>query len=204
MAKKVKWQLDSANVTEPLATCGKWKAELGCDELYSEGLVFILYAVNEAVNEKVPEFFGKEQSIPEPEEAMTLITQVSERMVKNLICSQPCRCRCQNVYVVSLNEGDFEKVQKNEKAAPGLHFRLLPRYQHDEGFLKRIDKDGDENDGLALMAEWRKQFLLRDKTGKWGDFPRPRKKYPCEWTRYAEYIRAKLKRAVEESSKKCC
>jgi len=42
------------------------------------------------------------------------------------------------VYVASLNEGDWEKVQMGDKPSIGLHFRLLPRYQHDEYFLKHL------------------------------------------------------------------
>jgi len=124
-------------------------------------------------------------------------------MVAGLTCSQPCECKCQNVYVVSLNEGDFENVQGDRKASLGIHFRLLPRYQHDEYFLKRINEDGTDNDGFAMTAEWRKQYLRREKGDKLPDWQKPRKEFPDEWKKCAEGIRAKLKKAVEESQN-CC
>src|SRR4030042_657472 len=166
---KVVWREDPEAVTEPLATCGNWRAELAYKDIYSEGLVFIKYKNKH----KVPAYFGDKRGIQAREKAMILIEEVCQRMVRTLTCPLPCKCKCQNVYIVSLNEGDLEKTQREEDPSVGLHFRLLPRYQHDEGFLKRINSDGTDNDGFALMAEWRKQFLRRKKTGKWDWFPVP-------------------------------
>ena len=151
----------------------------------------------------MPAFFGHQTGIPDPENVILLIAEVCKRMVERLTCSWPCECKCQNVYVVSLNEGDFENVRGHKKASLGIHFRLLPRYEHDGYFLKRINDDGTDKDGFALMAEWRKQFQLREKTAHPPDFQKPREKFPSEWGKSAERIRAKLKKAVEESQK-CC
>jgi hypothetical protein len=99
-----------------------------------------------------------------------------------------------------LNEGGLNKFQAKKPQELGLHFWRLPRYLHDEGFLTRINEYGSNNDGFALMVEWRKQFLLRKKTGQWGDFPKPKQKTraPGEWRQYAERTRIKLKGAVGE------
>jgi hypothetical protein len=200
MADKVKWQFNVPDADEALlAKCRCWAAELAYKDVYSEGLVFIKES-----GKSVPAYFGYPQvTLPEPRNLIRLIEQVSQAMVAGLTCSWPCECKCQNVHVVSLNEGDFEKVQRNEKASLGVHFRLLPRYQHDEYFLKRINDDGTDNDGFALMAEWRKQFQLREKTGRLPDFQKPREKPRWKWRESAERIREKLKKAVEESQK-CC
>ena len=110
-------------------------------------------------------------------------------MVEKLRCSLPCHCKCQGVYVVSLNEGGFEKIDKGLDVDLGLHFRLLPRYQHDEGFLGQIGTNDDYNDGFALMAHWRQQFLQRKATGKWGSFPQPYDEQNLEtWRAYVERI----------------
>jgi len=180
------------------AKCGKWIAELGYDP-YSEGLVIVKYMDN------APAYWGQAKALPEPENAVALIEAMSKIMVRGLTCSQPCKCQCQLVYVASLNEGDFKHVQLDEPLSVGLHFWLLPRYQHDYGFLKEINEDGTDNDGFAMIAEWRRQFLLRKKTEQWGNFPRPKPRDgdSSEWTKYAEGIRAKLKKAVEESQN-CC
>jgi len=195
MADKVEWQFSlpksAGGDLTLLAKCGHWVAEFGRDKIYSEGEVFVRY---DGVDGVVPAFFGQKKTIPEPDKAMALIAEVSQRMVERLRCSQHCECKCQNVYVVSLNEGDFEKVQKKEKHSIGIHFRLLPRYQHDEYFLKRINPDGGDNDGLSLMAEWREQYLLREKTGKWGWFPQPKNNNPLAWCNYVNQTIAQLQR----------
>lgn len=144
---------------------------------------------------------------------MLLIDEVSRAMVAGPRCSQPCRCKCQNVYVVSLNEGDFRNVQEGKAPSLGIHFRLLPRYQHDMGFLSQLDNDDNLNDGLALMAEWRRQYLRRERirrrtkettkerTTELDDFPQPwddkdtekQKKY----MEYAERTLAQIRNAIE-------
>jgi len=191
MANKVKWLLDEKG--EKLAKCGNWVAELAYNEIYLEGLIFIRYKNKDSV----PAYWGQPKSAiynKERSNLVTLIQEVCRAMVAGLKCSQPCQCKCQNVYVVSLNESDFEELQTDEKASLHIHFRLLPRYQHDEYFLKRLNADGRDNDGLALMAEWREQYLLRKKTGKWGWFPQPKDNNPRAWLRYVEQIKKDLKR----------
>ncbi len=196
---------------------GKWLAELAHSELYSEGLIFIMYEDTNAV----PAYFRQTilpVFIPEPENLMLLIDEVSRAMVAGLTCSRSCRCKCQNVYVVSLNESDFKEVQNGKAPSLGIHFRLLPRYQHDMGFLSQLDNDGNLNDGLALMAEWRRQYLHRERIRRrtkettkerrteLDDFPQPwddkdtekQKKY----MEYAERTLAQIRNAVEPRDRK--
>jgi hypothetical protein len=184
MADKVEWQFDvpisARSVTIPrtkreqaamkdepecrvelpgggpgvFAKCGKWIAELGYDP-YSEDLVIVKYMDN------APAYWGQDKVLPEPENAVALIDAMSKIMVRGLECSQHKDCRCQLVYVASLNEGDFKHVHEEKPLSVGLHFWLLPRYQHDNAFLETLDLNVmEKNDGFALMAEWRKQFLL--------------------------------------------
>lgn len=190
MMDKVEPQFDIPNWEGQLVKCGKWIAELAHNEIYSEGLVFVRYT------DDAPAFWGQDKPFPELYNATTLIDKMSKIMVDGLECSQPCKCRCQLVYVASLNEGDFENVQAKKPLSLGLHFWLLPRYQHDEGFLKRINEDGSDNDGFALITEWRKQFLLRNKTGQSKHFPKPRTVDFGEWAQYAARMRIRLREAA--------
>jgi len=198
MADKVEWQFDMPKWDAQLAKCGNWIADLGYDP-YSEGLVVVKYT------DDAPAYWGQAKPFPELENAIALIDEMSKIMVRGLTCSQLCKCRCQLVYVASLNEGDFARVQDQKPLKVALHFWLLPRYQHDMGFLGRINDDGTDNDGFAMMAEWRRRFLLRKETGQWGSFtkPKPRDGDSSEWKKYAEGTRVKLKKGVEESQK-CC
>ena len=186
MADKVEWQFDVPDVDEALlAKCGCWRAELAHKDIYSEGLVFIKES-----GTSVPAHFGHPGvAIPEPGNLVRLIEQVSRAMAEGLTCSFPCKCKCENVYVTSLNEGDFKNVQEKKPQSVGVHFRLLPRYAHDYSFLTEIGSDSIPNDGFALMAHWRQQFLQRKATGKWGSFPQPYDEQNLEtWRAYVERI----------------
>ena len=119
---------------------GIWIAEAGKGEFYSPGEIFIKAKKNKASG--VPRFLG-ERDIPGGKELMELIDKVSQAMIKSL--------GCKRVYVACLCEG-----------GGGIHFRVLPRYESDNGFLNQLDPEVDDrNDGFALMAKWRKQFLLK-------------------------------------------
>lgn len=131
---------------EPLYKCGLWIAEPGNDEFYSPGEVFIQAESND--NFRVPSFLGQ-GIIPDGAELIKLISLVSQEMVSAL--------GCEKVYLVCLNE-----ELKNR-----LHFRLLPRYREDKGFLNDLDSElKNTNDGLELMAKWRRQFLLKNQYNK--------------------------------------
>jgi len=197
MADEVKWQFNVSKWDGQLAECGKWIAELGYDP-YSEALVIVKYMDN------APAYWGQDKALPEPENAVALIDAMSKIMVRGLECSQHKDCRCQLVYVASMNEGDFKHVHEEKPLSVGLHFWLLPRYKHDMDFLNEKDDKGRKiNDGFALMAEWRREFLLRQKEHGLPDWQKSKKKYPDEWAKNAKRIRAKLKKAVEESQKYC-
>jgi len=134
---------------EPLYKCGIWIAEkaIGEDECYSPGEIFIKANYGESF--KVPLFLGK-ADIPEGDNLLKLIDIVSQAMVKGLALEREDG----RVYLVAL--GESQKM--------GIHFRLLPRYRADQGFLNELDPDvNEQNDGLALMAHWRKQFLHKKK-----------------------------------------
>jgi diadenosine tetraphosphate (Ap4A) HIT family hydrolase len=140
---------------------GIWIAEaaVGGIECYSPGEIFIK-AKNNRVR-RLPRYLG-EKSIPqrEGEDLLKVIDIVSQEMRKTV--------NCERVYLVCLCEGD--KL--------GLHFRLLPRYESDKGFLDELDTDVHEtNDGLALMARWRKQYLLKKKCPNRKPFAELRKKH---------------------------
>ena len=111
-------------------------------ECYSPGEIFIKAKEDELC--KVPRFLG-EGNIPDSENLIRLIDVVSQEMVKSL--------GCKRVYLVSLESEGKDR----------LHFRLLPRYESDKGFLNDLDPEiNNTNDGFALMAHWRKQFLLKE------------------------------------------
>jgi diadenosine tetraphosphate (Ap4A) HIT family hydrolase len=127
---------------EILCKRGCWQAEPGRGEFYSPGEVFIVAA--DYAKNAVPGFLGGGR-IRDRAELAELIDLVSRKMVEAL--------ECERVYLVCLNEGD----------GTGLHFRLLPRYAEDQIFLDSfIPELGQTNDGLALMAEWRRQFILKE------------------------------------------
>ncbi|MBN1972819.1 MAG: hypothetical protein JW787_04225 [Sedimentisphaerales bacterium] len=120
---------------------GIWKAEPGIDEFYSPGEIFI--KVNNKKSSKVQVSLGKDD-IPDKNNLIEIIDEVSQAMIKSL--------GCERVYCVSLCESESD-----------LHFRLFPRYREDEGFLDEYDKEiEDTNDGFALMAKWRRQFILKN------------------------------------------
>ena len=120
---------------------GIWIAEPGKDEFYSPGGIYIKAKKDERF--KVPKFLG-EGDIPEKENLLQLIDVVSQEMIKSLSCDK--------VYCVSLGESEDYH----------LHFRLFPRYRDDQGILDELDSEiKDTNDGLVLMARWRRQFLLK-------------------------------------------
>jgi diadenosine tetraphosphate (Ap4A) HIT family hydrolase len=128
---------------KPLWELGIWLAEPVREEFYSPGAVFIRAKDDEVF--RVPRFLG-EGPIPEIQNVSKLIDLVSQEMVKAL--------KCDRVYLVSLGESTDH----------GIHFRLLPRYREDQGILDELDSEiKATNDGLAVMARWRKQFLLKDK-----------------------------------------
>lgn len=134
---------DQSSENKPLYQLGIWIADAGEDEFYSPGEIFIEAQEDEAF--RVPRFLGA-CDIPDSQNLLKLIDIVSQAMVKGV--------GCERVYLVCLCESE----RKNSR----LHFRLLPRYESDKGFLDELDPDVDEtNDGLALMARWRKQFLLK-------------------------------------------
>ena|GEM_PF-6298431 len=190
MSNKVRWLLDAPKWRGQLAECGKWIAEVGHTP-YSAGLVIVKYT------DDAPAFWGQEKAFPGLDDAITLIDEISKTMVRGLKCPLPCRCQCLLVYVASLNEGDFERDSQQKPLDMGLHFWLLPRYQHDEGFLKSINEDGTNNDGFALMAEWRKQFLLKEKTNSRGLFPVPENTSNDDRSKYQEWVRKCLRESVQ-------
>jgi len=124
---------------------GIWVAEPAKKEFYSPGAIFIKAKEDELF--KVPRFLG-EGNIPERENLLKLIDIVSQAIINALELERENG----RVYLVCLCEGP--KL--------GLHFRLFPRYKSDKGFLDELDDEiKHTNDGLALMARWRKQFLLK-------------------------------------------
>jgi diadenosine tetraphosphate (Ap4A) HIT family hydrolase len=138
---------------------GKWIAAAADAkrECYSAGEVFI--KVKRDKSSKIPQFLG-EGDIPDRRHLLELIDIVSQIMMKAL--------QCERVYLVSVGEGTKD----------GLHFRLLPRYREDAGFLNDLDPEiGRENDGLALMAKWRKQYLLKKRCPNRKPFAELRKKH---------------------------
>lgn len=131
---------------KPLDKRGIWIAEPATDEFYSPGAMFIRVKKNEV--SRVPRFLGEGniRCRRDREDLLELIELVSHQMIENL--------PCERVYLVSLGES----------TSLGLHFRLLPRYREDQRILDELDADVNErNDGLALMARWRKCFLLKKK-----------------------------------------
>jgi hypothetical protein len=135
--------VDQSSEHNPLYKIGIWIAEPVKEEFYSPGAIFIRSKSDEVF--KVPRFLG-EGCIPDIENLCKLIDIVSQEMIKAL--------PCERVYLVSLGEST-DLV---------LHFRLPPRYQEDQRILDEMDDEVKEkNDGLALMAIWRKQFLVKKK-----------------------------------------
>lgn len=138
---------DQLNKNQYLYKLGIWFAEPADPgkeenkrECYSPGEIFIKGKEDERF--RIPQFLG-EGNIPDSENLIRLIDVVSQEMVKSL--------GCKRVYLVSLESEGEDR----------LHFRLLPRYESDQGILNEVDPEVNEtNDGLALMARWRKQFLL--------------------------------------------
>lgn len=138
--------VDQASEHKVLYKIGIWIAEAAEKECYSSGEIFIKAKEDERFS--VPKFLG-EASIPDSENLIRLIDTVSHEMVKALELKREDG----RVYLVSLGE--------NKK---GLHFRLLPRYRDAQGILDELDSEiKDTNDGLALMARWRKQYMLKER-----------------------------------------
>ena len=148
---------DQSSEYKALYKLGIWIAEPAHGEFYSPGAVFIRAKHDEVF--RVPRFLG-EGDIPDRQDLLKLIDIVSQEMVKAL--------KCDRVYLVSLGESiDL-----------GVHLRLLPRYREDQGFLGELDAEVETtNDGLALMARWRKQYLLKKKCPKRKPFNELRKKH---------------------------
>lgn len=139
--------LDQSSEHKPLYKLGIWIAEPAHGEFYSPGAIFIKAQEHDLF--RVPRFLG-EGDIPDRQDLLKLIDIVSQEMVKALELEREDG----RVYLVSLGESTDH----------GLHFRLLPRYREDQGILDELDSEiKATNDGLALMARWRKQFLLKDK-----------------------------------------
>lgn len=153
--------INKSNNQNILYKLGNWiaepgKTEPGREEFYSPGEVFIRADSDEGF--RVPRFLG-EGNTPQRENLLKLIDVVSQEMIETI--------PCELVYLVSLGE--------NKK---GLHFRLLPRYHDDQGILDELDNEiKDTNDGLALMARWRKQFLLKKMCANSKPFDNLRKKH---------------------------
>ena len=189
---QVNWHVGPPhNNLELLASYGRWQAVLAKDEIYSDGQIFVVQDKENDVHEK-PAFFGQcADHFPDGQQAMQLIQEVSHRMVAGLRCGRFCGCGCQNVYVVSLNEGDWDRVQRQEPPR-GLHFWLLPRYEHDRLFLNCLGASDENNDGLALMAHWREQFLARKRSQQWDCAPLPKVINEAAWTHYAMRVRRML------------
>jgi hypothetical protein len=149
--------------TYVLAKCGVWRAELARN-VYSKGQVFIMLDNTSFCS--FPNYLGEKcKRIPEPENLIGLIESVSKAMVEALP-------DCEKVYLASLNEGGNR-----------LHFWLIPRNGtgHKE-FLEQKGPSGEKNDGFALMAKLREDFLKRRESGNWEDMvPPPDCKSHPEW-----------------------
>lgn len=170
-----------------VASCGKWKAELIRDEPYTPGLLCIGYE-NKNRDKKVDGRLGRKE-IPDKDQLLTLVDKISIGMLDKPICTIQGNCQCKNVYLLSLNENN------NTHA---MHFRLWPRYDHDQHILELVDETGEQADALALMAERRRQFLRKNQTNVWGkdSWPRPYNKYPKDWAKYAKAIKQRLIKAT--------
>jgi len=176
-----------------VANCGIWQAELAYD-VYSKGQVMILAA--NWKKDTAPFFLGQhDKVIPEPENLMTLIDEVSRLMVKAL--------KCQKVYLASLNESK----------TLGLHFRLIPRYNddiEDRSFVNHkrfLEQDlegvaGVKNDGFNLLSELRNKFIRAKRDNKWGRMPPQADKdgdweWNDAWRTYAEALIQNFRMVVE-------
>ena len=137
---------DQISEGSSLYKLGIWIAEPGNEEFYSPGEIFIKAKEDQVF--KVPKSLG-EGDIPDKENLLELINVVSKAMIETL--------DCEKIYCVSLGESKDPK--------DSLHFRLLPRYREDKEILNEFNAVvGEKNDGLALMAIWRKQFLHKRKS----------------------------------------
>jgi hypothetical protein len=156
----VNWVYEPRDSTYVLARCGIWEAQLAM-EVYAKGQVMI---VAKQGSKDVPAFLGEQcKDIPEPDNLMKLIQDVSKRMVHELEC-------CQKVYLASLNESGKE-----------LHFWLIPRYERHKELLGI--------DGFALIADLRDAWVRREIRDKWDMPPKPedgRKKLNDKWQKYAD------------------
>jgi len=183
---EIKWERSSnGDDVGKLATCGVWMADLARNAIYSPGLAFIQPPQGNSSN--WPKQLGDElpdEGIPNPAELCCLTHELSLRMRKNLRCILHDKCKCTNVYLVSLNE--------NERKEP-LHFRLWPRYEHDQHVMDILDETGNTADGFALMAFWRKQYLRRRaQANDWGLWPPDRDMNFDGWRQYARRIKGML------------
>lgn len=174
----IEWVTDTDdNNLAIIACCGKWQAELAMDEPYTPGLVFVK---PKADCKLFPNKLG-DGKIDDLENLFELIHEIPTRMRNYLTCTvHGNQCFCKNVYLLSLNE--------NVGNSP-LHFRLWPRYDHDDYHLELVDETGHEADALALMAKRRHQFLIRQSTNRWGNWPPSRKGNSDAWKQYALNIK---------------
>lgn len=162
-----------------IARCGKWQAELAIDEPYVPGLIFVKQP---KPGKLFPSKLGEDgKSIDDLKNLFELIHKIPTRMREYLTCTvHGNHCRCTNVYLLSLNE--------NIANSP-LHFRLWPRYDHDDYYLELVNGTGQEADALALMAKRRHQFLIKISTNRWGNWPPSRKGNSDAWIQYALNIK---------------
>jgi hypothetical protein len=182
-----KWQhrLNTEDVGT-VAMCGHWMVTLARNAIYSPGLLFV-----EPIEEKKGEWplclgdlrAGEIRSVPEPDELFRLVDELSVRMREHMRCILHDQCRCRNVYLISLNEN---------KGRYPLHFRLWPRYDHDQHMMDMLGKTGEQTDGFALMAFWREQYLRRLQTNEWGHWPPDKDRNPDAWRQYAVHIKHML------------
>jgi len=166
-AEDVKWVFTQSEFTYVLATCGLWEAQLAT-EVYPKGQVMIVPA--EGQEKKVPCFLGdKRNRIPQPDNLIRLIEEVSNAMVGKL--------KCEMVYLASLNE-----------SRNGMHFWLIPRYKEHKDLLGI--------DGFPLMSELRNDFVRRKICSTWDMPPDPsgteKKEIKNRWKVYAEEYKKKV------------
>ena len=178
--ENIRWVRETdSNNPAIIAYCGKCQAELAMDEPYTPGLIIVKQT---KPSESFPKKLGdNDKVIDDRENLFVLIHEIPKRMRNHLRCTvHGNQCCCTNVYFLSLNEN---------KGNSFLHFRLWPRYDHDNSHLELIDETGHEADALSLMAQRRHQFLIRKSTNCWGNWPPSRNENIVAWKQYALNIK---------------
>jgi diadenosine tetraphosphate (Ap4A) HIT family hydrolase len=165
--ENVEWIFQRKDRTYVLAKCTMWEAELAT-EVYAKGQTMV--GPNDERRKDVPAFLGQQgMNIPQRDNLMRLIEEVSKRMVERLE-------GCEKVYLASLNESNR-----------GLHFWLIPRKKEDKEFLGI--------DGFVLIAELRNHWVRREIQNKWDMPPKPqdgRGDLNARWQKYADEYKGKF------------